>query len=187
MALKRPRLAVFISGFGSNLNIFLENKEKFSSLLVVSSKAEAYGLVRAREHGAPSIVLDKKIDWTTLHSQLIDHEIDGIFLAGFMRIVPASFIEHWKGRLFNLHPSMLPKYKGLKAIEQAVDAKDDVGVSIHHVVPEVDGGEVIMQKLAVGRDELSSLNLEQLTDRVHLAEHQLVQQWIDSMNFFKKD
>ena len=113
------KLAVFISGQGSNLSVFLQNKNRFEKILVVSSRAEAYGLEKAKRFGVETLILDKKIDWEELHTNLESQGIDVLFLAGFMKIVPGSFVDRWKGKLFNLHPSLLPEYKGLKSIERA--------------------------------------------------------------------
>lgn len=176
--LKKP-VAVFISGFGSNLNVFLERKELFESLFVVSSNPKAYGLERTKKYLVPFAVLDPKINWDQLDEKLHQHNIDTIFCAGFMKIIPASFIEKWQGKLFNLHPSLLPKYKGLKAIERAFEAKDDIGVTIHHVSAEVDSGASVLQKVALKKEELYGFSLEEATRRVQSLEHQLVAQWIE--------
>ncbi len=176
--LKKP-VAIFISGFGSNLNVFLERKDLFESLFVVSSNHKAYGLKRAKRYLVPFAVLDPKIDWDQLDERLHQHKIDTLFCAGFMKIIPASFIEKWQGRLFNLHPSLLPKYKGLKAIERAFEAQDDIGVTIHHVSAEVDSGAPVLQKVAVSKENLPGLTLEEVRRQVQSLEHQLVAQWID--------
>jgi phosphoribosylglycinamide formyltransferase 1 len=177
--MKPKRVAVFISGYGSNLNVFLQRKHQLGALFVVSSSPDAYGLVRAQEHQVPCQTLSRPIDWDQLQTQLLAHQIDLIFLAGFMRIVPAHFLKQWEGKIFNLHPSLLPKYKGLKAIERAFADGEDVGVSIHHVVPDVDSGEIVLQELAVASVELTTMTLTEVTEKVHQVEHQLVARWID--------
>jgi phosphoribosylglycinamide formyltransferase-1 len=174
----KKNLAVFISGRGTNLEVILQSKERFKSIFVVSSKARAYGLKRAENHGVPSLILDQPMDWQSLQNTLLKKGIELIFLAGFMKILPKSFIKNWEGRLFNLHPSLLPKYRGLNAIERAYKAQDDIGVSIHHVVPEVDAGQVVLQKVAVAKDQLPGMSLEQVTEAVHKLEHQLVYRWL---------
>lgn len=73
-------------------------------------------------------------------------KIDKIFLLGFMRLLPASFLQKWQGRIFNLHPSLLPLYPGKNAIEKSYEAGDAMGVSIHHVITEMDAGRVVLQK-----------------------------------------
>ena len=173
--------AIFISGNGSNLQIFLNRQSEFEKLLVLSSDTNAHGVTRAKEAGVEYHILPKKIDWTELDEFLANKEIDFIFLAGFMRIVPGDFVRKWLGKIFNLHPSLLPRFKGLAAIEQAIEANADVGASIHHVTAEVDAGEVVLQELAVSKAELKGLSVEQVTDQVHKVEHSLVEQWIDQL------
>lgn len=175
----QANLAVFISGFGSNLEVFLQHKQKFNSIIVVSSNPKAYGLERANSHGVESLVLPKPIDWKDLQIRLEENQIDKIFCAGFMKIIPAEFIESWQGRIFNLHPSLLPNYKGLKAIERAFDAKAPIGVSIHHLTAEVDAGEVILQEVILEPRDYLELSLEQVKQKVQSLEHQLVARWIN--------
>jgi len=184
--LKKP-VAVFISGFGSNLSVFLERKELFESLYVVSSNPRAYGLIRAKRYLVPFAVLDPKIDWDQLDADLRQNNIDTIFCAGFMKVIPVSFIERWLGKIFNLHPSLLPKYKGLKAIDRAFEAQDDIGVTIHHIAAEVDSGKIVLQKVAIKKEDLPGLTLEEATRRVQSLEHQLVAQWIDLLSPIKSD
>ena len=146
----------------------------------MSSSEKAYGLVRAQKHQVDSMVLPSSIEWTKLHNRLLNEKVEMIFLAGFMKILPASFIKEWEGRIFNIHPSLLPRFKGLKAIEQAFKAHEDVGVTIHHVVPQVDAGEIVLQELAVPKEELQQMDLEEVTQRTHAKEHELVARWIGS-------
>ncbi len=174
----QKRLAVFISGFGSNLNIFLENKEKFKDLLVISSNPKAYGLKRAQDYGVEAHCPEQPIDWDQLNQFLRSKQINFIFLAGFMKILPAEFIQLWPQKIHNLHPSLLPDFKGLKAIERAYQAQKSVGVSIHQVVEEVDGGLVLLQQVAVDETQIKSLSLEQVTEKTHQTEHALVREWI---------
>ena len=176
---EKKNIAVFVSGFGSNLNVFLKNKKRFKTLLVVSSNPKAYALERAREHQVESWVLDKPVSWDQFQKRLIKRNVDLIFLAGFMKILPPRFVELWENRLFNLHPSLLPKYKGLESIKRAYEAGDDIGVSIHHVTAQVDEGKIVDQQVAVTKKEGLRLSLEQVTEKVHQKEHQMVQDWID--------
>lgn len=172
------RGAIFISGWGSNLQVFLDQKEKFESLLVVSSSEKAHGLKRAKDHGVDTLVLGSPIDWSVLVESLQTKEIDFIFCAGFMKIIPASFLNAWDKPIFNLHPSMLPKYKGLKAIERAFEKGDDVGVSIHTLVAEVDSGEVVLREKALESGSYQNKTLEEVRSEVQKKEHALVGQWI---------
>jgi len=179
--MSKKNLAVFISGQGTNLNVFLENKEKFGKILVISSSPKAYGLVRAENHSVESQVLDKEINWQALNQSLKANKIDLIFLAGFMKILPEEFINDWQGNLYNIHPSLLPKYKGLNAIKKAYGAADDIGVTIHHVTPEVDAGEIVVQEIAIKKEQVSNLSLDEATKLTHQKEHQLVQAWIEKI------
>ena len=178
--MSKKTLAVFISGQGTNLEILLQNKEAFKSIWVISSEEDAYGLERAKNHGVRSYVLNKKkLDWRALNTKLQSLGVEVIFLAGFMKILPPEFIEPWEGCLFNLHPSLLPEFKGLKAMERAFAEKADIGASIHHVLAEVDAGEVVFQGLAVKGDELGKMTLDEVREKTQAVEHKLVQKWID--------
>jgi formyltetrahydrofolate-dependent phosphoribosylglycinamide formyltransferase len=182
-----PRWAVFISGYGSNLQAIFDAQsrgliEKGTVQLVVSSSAEAYGVERAQKQGVPAIVtpyLDyaksssKKIDWDRLHQQLINYKIEWIFLAGFMKIIPSSFIQHWKGRMLNLHPSLLPKFPGLNAIEKSYQSGEAMGATVHFVTAELDGGPILIQKVAIPKKDLTSWTLEEAKEKLHKLEHQI--------------
>lgn len=145
----RPRArtwAVFISGRGSNLQALLDLGDDFDVRLVVSSKASAPGLLRAKRAGVPAFVLPKKIDWTALDRELRARRITHVFLAGFMKIVPAEFVARWENRILNVHPSLLPAHPGLNAIENSHAGDDDMGVTVHVVTPEMDAGPKLLQK-----------------------------------------
>ena len=152
------RWCVFISGRGSNLAAAIEEcRETGPTIsLVVSSDDSAPGLAKARRAGIPTLVMPKidhpttgsgkqKIDWVALDRALRAARIDAIFLLGFMRIVPADFLERWSGRVWNLHPSLLPSFPGLRSIERAAMAKAPLGATIHVVEPEVDAGPIVKQ------------------------------------------
>lgn len=120
--------------------------------LVISNRPEALGLRRADDAGITAIAIDHK-DFSTredfereLDAALRAHEIEFVACAGFMRVLTEWFVKRWTGRLINIHPSLLPKYKGLHTHRRAIEAGDsEAGVSVHWVVPEVDGGDVIQQ------------------------------------------
>ncbi len=176
--MQKKRLAVFISGFGSNLNVFLENKDHFKDILVISSNPKAYGLQRAKDFQVESHTLNSPIQWDDLHQFLILKKIDFIFLAGFMKILPPEFIKLWTGRIHNLHPSLLPAFKGLKAIERAYEAGSSIGVSIHEVSEELDSGRLILQKKVIDGEEVQKMSLKEAVEQTHKAEHSLVLEWI---------
>lgn len=174
--MKRERWAIFISGRGSNLRSLLLSpcREKIS--LVVSSQAKASGLKNSRRFGAPEILLEAPINWSELNQKLNSFKITHIFLLGFMKIVPQDFIEKWEGKIFNLHPSLLPSYPGLNSIRRAYEDQAEVGVTIHEVVEGVDLGPIELQrKVTFGYANNFSLSLGEVEKRVHLSEQRMCQ------------
>jgi phosphoribosylglycinamide formyltransferase 1 len=170
------RVAVLISGRGSNMRALVEKARGYRIVLVASNKPQAPGLDWAREQGLPSWTwdsksVDKEAFDRALSSALEDHRVGTIALAGFMRILSPWFIEQWRGRIVNIHPSLLPKYRGLDTHARAIEAGDLVsGCSVHVVTEELDAGEVL------GRAEVpieSGDTPETLGARVLLAEHAL--------------
>ncbi len=173
-------VVVLISGSGSNLQALIDSQAEDNPArirAVISNRADAFGLTRAQSAGIPTAVLDHKAfdgreSFDAALMEVIDgHAPDLVILAGFMRILTPGFVRHYQGRLLNIHPSLLPKYKGLDTHRRALEAGDrEHGCSVHFVTEELDGGPVAIQAaLAVEPGE----NIEQLTQRVHAAEHQI--------------
>lgn len=145
--LKKPlRCAVFISGSGSTLQSLLEMQHQFEVSLVVSNQAGALGLLKAKRFGKPSLTVKNPIDYHNLHQQLVDAKIERIFLAGFMKLIPAGFIEKWAGRIMNIHPSLLPLYPGLDSALKSWQDQSDMGVSVHQVTEKMDAGQIFLQQ-----------------------------------------
>ncbi|HYQ91941.1 MAG TPA: phosphoribosylglycinamide formyltransferase [Candidatus Competibacteraceae bacterium] len=153
---RKIRLVVLISGRGSNLQAILDGATggalPAEIRAVISNRPDAYGLERAGQAGVPTAIVDHKAfpDRQTFEAALrerIDAEQpDLVILAGFMRILSPEFVEHYQGRLLNIHPSLLPKYRGLHTHERALAAGDrEHGASVHFVIPELDSGPVIVQ------------------------------------------
>lgn len=138
--------AVFISGRGSNLQAQLDLLSDLSIRLVVSSKADAPGLLRAKRQGVPVLVLPKKIDWMLLQTELERRGVTHLFLAGFMKLIPQDFVRAWENRILNVHPSLLPAYPGLRALETSFADGADMGVTVHVVTPEMDAGPRLLQR-----------------------------------------
>ncbi|MBU2014581.1 MAG: phosphoribosylglycinamide formyltransferase [Gammaproteobacteria bacterium] len=173
-------VVVLISGSGSNLQALIDSQAEDNPArirAVISNRADAFGLTRAQDADIPTAVLDHKafdgresFD-AALMAVIDEHAPDLVILAGFMRILTSGFVRHYQGRLLNIHPSLLPKYKGLDTHRRALEAGDsEHGCSVHFVTEELDGGPVAIQAaLAVEPGE----NIEQLTQRVHSAEHQI--------------
>lgn len=173
-------VVVLISGSGSNLQALIDSQAEDNPArirAVISNRADAFGLTRAQNAGILTAVLDHKAfdgreSFDAALMEVIDeHAPDLVILAGFMRILTPGFVRHYQGRLLNIHPSLLPKYKGLDTHRRALEAGDrEHGCSVHFVTEELDGGPVAIQAaLAVEPGE----NIEQLTQRVHAAEHQI--------------
>ncbi|MBU2881640.1 phosphoribosylglycinamide formyltransferase [Psychrosphaera sp. B3R10] len=174
-----PSIVVLISGSGSNLQAIidacLQNKIDGHINAVISNKADAYGLVRAAQTNINThVVSHKDFESRELYDQALVEVIDQyqpqvVVLAGFMRILTANFVEHYKGKLINIHPSLLPKYQGLNTHQRAIDAGDEEhGCSVHFVTEELDGGPVILQaKVPVFSDD----DADDLAQRVHVQEH----------------
>ena len=173
------RLVVLISGSGSNLQAIIDACESGEInahiAAVISNKADAYGLERAKNAGIVTQVLShKEFDSREAYDAQLMHIIDSfepnlVVLAGFMRILTPSLVQKYVGKMLNIHPSLLPKYQGLNTNQRAIDAKDDVhGVSVHFVTEELDGGPVILQaKVPVLADDTA----DTLAKRVHAQEH----------------
>ena len=172
-------IVVLISGSGSNLQALIDACEQKripgTIRAVFSNKADAFGLERAREAGIPQHALAaSQFASREAFDRELMHEIDAyapdvVVLAGYMRILSAEFVQHYQGKLLNIHPSLLPKYPGLNTHRQALDNGDtEHGPSVHFVTEELDGGPVILQaKVPVfdGDDE------EEITSRVQAQEH----------------
>lgn len=175
-------LAVFVSGVGSNLQSLIDAERNGMLMgkikLVVSNKKDALALQKAHQAKIQSIFLDPKQFETKREFDLAlleliqKHDISLVVLAGYMRILTPTFVSPMAGRIINIHPSLLPAYPGLNAIEQAYKAKEKMlGVTVHFVDQGVDTGPIIMQEsLPVLEDE----TLEELTERVHTLEHRML-------------
>ena len=175
---ERARVAVLISGRGSNMAalIYAAKAENcpFKIVLVTGDKPDAPGLALAEAEEVPVARLDhssKAELFEKLDPALREARADYVALAGFMRIIPAEFIARWACRIVNIHPSLLPKYKGLNTHAQAIAAGDRYGgCSVHVVTPEVDDGPVLgCTEVAILRGDTP----ETLAERVLIAEHQL--------------
>ena len=175
------RVVVLISGSGTNLQAIIDacNHADYHAKIVgvLSNKADAYGLVRAKNANIDtSVISHKDFNSREQYDQALIKEIDlynadCIVLAGFMRILTPEFVQHFNGKLLNIHPSLLPKYQGLNTHQRAIDAGDkEHGVSVHFVTEELDGGPVILQaKVPVFDGDKP----DDLAQRVHQQEHRI--------------
>ncbi len=172
----KRRVAVLISGRGSNMKALVEQASGYEVVLVASNNPLAPGLAWARDNAIPTWTwesrgVEKAVWEAALDQSLEDHRIGTIALAGFMRIISAEFTRQWAGRIVNIHPSLLPKYRGLDTHKRAIDAGDVfAGCSVHLVSEELDSGDVLAQaELPIHDGETA----ESLEARVLAAEHQL--------------
>ncbi|MDN3653019.1 phosphoribosylglycinamide formyltransferase [Thalassotalea ponticola] len=181
MSSENKNIVVLISGSGSNLQAIIDacadGKIAGSITGVVSNKADVFGLERAAKAGIANLVLShKEFESREQYDHALINKIDAwqpdlVVLAGFMRILTPEFVQHYKGRLLNIHPSLLPKYQGLNTHQRALDAGDkEHGVSVHFVTEELDGGPVILQaKVPIFAGD----SVADLQARVHEQEHRI--------------
>ena len=173
------RVAVLVSGEGTNLQAILDTahgRDDVEVVCVASNRGEARGLERAASAGIETGVFAGGADRDARDAELADwldaREVDLIVLAGFMEILGGAFIRRFEGRILNVHPSLLPAFPGIRAIEQAVDYGVQVmGVTVHFVDEGVDSGSVLLQEsfeLSYPRD------IEAIEQRVHEIEHRLL-------------
>jgi phosphoribosylglycinamide formyltransferase-1 len=172
--------AVFISGNGSNLQAIIDatlnGAIEGKICCVLSNNKEAYGLVRAKKVNIPTIVIEQdsfkeREDFDdALVKSLEKYKPDLIVLAGFMRILTPNFIKPYRGKLINIHPSLLPKYPGLNTHQKVLDNNDpEHGVTVHFVDENLDSGPICAQSSM----KVKSKDLEELEKSIHELEHKL--------------
>lgn len=173
------RIAVLASGRGSNLQALLDARREgrlaIELVLVASDKADALALRRAEEAGIPTLALapraypDRARFDAELFARVAAHAPDLIVLAGYMRVIDAAALDAWSGRIINIHPSLLPKYRGLHTHRRALAAGDTLhGASVHFVTAELDGGPLIGQaEIHVHPGDTEDSLAERLLHREH--------------------
>lgn len=184
---EKVRIAVLISGRGSNMVALIEAAHgpdyAATIALVLSDNPDAVGLVHARDAG----VLAKAVDRATfssrlafeaaMHAELIEARIELVCLAGFMRVLSPAFVSQWRGRLLNIHPSLLPDFRGLHTHERALaEGRSEHGCTVHEVSAELDAGPILAQArvpILPGDDAAT------LAARVLIEEHRIYPQAVD--------
>jgi phosphoribosylglycinamide formyltransferase-1 len=172
---ERLPIVVLISGSGSNLQSIIDAGLPVEIRAVISNRADAYGLTRAEQAGIPFAVLDHKNfpdreSYDAALQALIDsYEPKLLVLAGFMRILGDDFVRHYEGRMMNIHPSLLPKYRGLNTHARAIEAGDkEAGCSVHFVTPELDAGPIIAQaRVPIHEDDTPETLAARVLDQEH--------------------
>lgn len=183
------RIAVLASGEGTNLQALLDvvhGKYGVELVRVASDKPDATALERASAAGVPTAIFpiddyeDRAARDAAIAEQLRDDGVHFVVLAGYMAILSPDFIAAFFGRIINVHPSLLPRHPGLRAIEQALEAGDNqTGVTVHYVDEGVDTGPIIAQEvLGIAPGETA----EQLAERVHEIEHRLLPEVIAQLS-----
>ncbi|CND05769.1 phosphoribosylglycinamide formyltransferase [Yersinia frederiksenii] len=175
------KIVVLVSGQGSNLQALIDAQQqgRISATIcaVFSNNPQAYGLERATQAAIPAHALDAqafsdRASFDLALAQAIDqYQPDLLVLAGYMRILSPEFVQHYAGRMLNIHPSLLPKYPGLHTHRQALENGDqEHGTSVHFVTEELDGGPVILQaKVPVFSEDTE----EDVVERVQAQEHSI--------------
>jgi len=182
MAMPKKRIAVLISGRGSNMASLIEAAKDDAYpaeiAVVVSNRPDAAGLTHARAQAVGTKVVDHRPHGKNraafegeLQQVLDEHRVEFICLAGFMRLFTADFVLHWQGRMLNIHPALLPSFPGLDPHGQALRAGVKIsGATVHFVIPETDAGPIVAQAAVPVRDDDTA---ETLDARVLAVEHRL--------------
>jgi phosphoribosylglycinamide formyltransferase-1 len=172
----RCRVVVLIGGNGSNLQALIDKQSpSFDIVGVISHRAEAYGLERAKKANIPTTVIAhqdyaNRNDFETALLQAVNaFQPDLIVLAGFMRILSPAFIHHYRYNILNIHPSLLPQYKGLHTHQRVLDANEtEHGATVHFVTPDLDEGPIVAHmKIDIATED----TVTSLANRVHQLEH----------------
>ena len=175
---KKVNACVFISGRGSNLKSILMNSRDYNFpiiiKLIISNNKYAPGLKYAKKYNVPYKFIDSK-NWLLFEKNCLveikKHKIKFLCLAGFMKILSKNFIKNFGNKIVNIHPSLLPKYRGLNTHERVLKNKEKyTGCTVHYVTPKLDSGNIILQKkIKINKDE----NKFSLQKRVLIKEHSL--------------
>ena len=177
------KIAVLVSGSGSNLQALIDANLSGQIVGVISNKPDAYALTRAQNAGIPTAVIehkqypDRETFDDVMHQLLLVWNVDLVVLAGFMRILSAKFVQAWEGKMLNIHPSLLPHYKGMHTHQRVLNTGDTLhGCTVHYVTAELDAGPALAQGVL-------QVNLhdtpESLANRVHVLEHLIYPQVVE--------
>lgn len=173
------RDAIFISGVGSNLKSVLDHFPKNKPLIYANKKCS--GLAWAIRRGSKPVVVSLKLneDWLKFASDLNQKKVRRVLLLGFMKIIPPSFLENFKGEVINLHPSLLPYYPGLKSIEKAFKDGATMGATLHKVTEGVDEGPSLMMR----QSRVDKNDFKVTKQNVHFTEQAIVCKYLNTISF----
>lgn len=177
------KIAVLVSGSGSNLQALIDANLSGQIVGVMSNKPEAYALERAKKASIQTAVIEHKqyphreaFD-DVMHQQLLDWDVDLVILAGFMRILSAKFVQAWEGKMINIHPSLLPNYKGMHTHQRVLNTGDVLhGCTVHYVTAELDAGQALAQGVLKVTQHDTTTSLE---NHVHKLEHMIYPQVVE--------
>lgn len=177
------KIAVLVSGSGSNLQALIDAKLSGQIVGVLSNRPDAYALERAKQAGIKTALVEHKqypsreaFD-DVMHQQLLDWGVNLVVLAGFMRILSEKFVKAWEGKMLNIHPSLLPHYKGMHTHQRVLNTGDVLhGCTVHYVTPELDAGQALAQGVLKVSHQDTTYTLAQ---RVHVLEHLIYPQVVE--------
>ena len=183
------KVAIFISGSGSNMVSLVNSMHKQNYArpsLVLSNKSCASGLRKAKSFNIPTVCIEPKkasgidLDFETeIQRELKNYKIELICLAGFMRVLSSSFVDSWTGKILNIHPSLLPKYKGLNTHKRVLENGERLtGCTVHEVTPELDSGRILGQATVpvLPNDTVESIRLRVL-EKEHILYPRTLEQF----------
>ncbi len=173
------KIGVMCSGNGTNFENIVRSCPEIDVVLMVYNKKDCGAVRRANSLGIPSCYIKSK-DEDLIIKYFKGLNVDYIFLAGWMRILSSKFIQAFPDKIINIHPSLLPKYKGLNSIQRAIDNRDySTGCTVHMVTEELDSGKILMpEEVTIRRHD----TIETLTMAVHEAEHRIVPEVLRNLN-----
>lgn len=177
------KIAVLVSGSGSNLQALIDANLSGQIVGVISNKPDAFALKRAKNADIQTAIIehkqypDREAFDDVMHQQLLDWNVDLVVLAGFMRILSAKFVKAWEGKMVNIHPSLLPNYKGMHTHQRVLNTGDVLhGCTVHYVTAELDAGQALTQGvLRVNKHD----DAVSLAERVHVLEHMIYPQAVE--------
>ena len=173
------KIGIMCSGDGTNFENIVRSCPEIDVVLMVYNKKDCGAVKRANSLGIPSCYIKSK-DEDLIIQYFKALEVDYIILAGWMRILSSKFIQSFTDKIINIHPSLLPKYKGLDVIRRAMDNGDEVtGCTVHIVTEELDSGKILMQEEV---DILPYDTIESVTRSVHQAEHRIFPKVLRNLN-----
>jgi len=196
---QEKNIVVLISGSGTNLQAIIDACENGqingNVVAVISNKRDVKGLLRAQNHDIPAITLEhsnyesREAFDEALAECIDEYKPDLVVLAGFMRILSTAFVEHFSGKMLNIHPSLLPKYPGLNTHKRAIENGDALhGVSVHFVTAELDGGPVVLQsQVEVELDDTVESLASKVAQKEWIIYPTVVSWFCDNKLYFEND